>query len=140
MKPTTTVLSGKNIKRNWHLVDVSQDNLGRVATIIAQLLVGKNKDVFSYHLDQGDYVVAINTDLIKTTGRKLKQKIYYFHSAFAGNMKEFTLAQMLKKDSREVLYHAVLGMLPKNRLRDIRMTRLKSFVDSNHIYQDKLTK
>lgn len=140
MKPTTTVLSGKNIKRSWHLVDVSKDNLGRVATVIAQHLMGKNKDVFSYHLDQGDYVVAINTNLIKTTGRKLKQKTYYFHSAFAGNMKEFSLTQMLKKDSRQVLYHAVLGMLPKNKLRDTRMTRLKSFVDEKHIYQDKLTK
>lgn len=140
MKQTTTVLSGKNIKREWHLIDASTDNLGRVATQIAELLMGKNKAAFSYHMDQGDYVVAVNTDAIKSTGRKLKQKIYHFHSAFAGNMKEFSLGEMMKKDSRKVLYHAVLGMIPKNRLRDQRMSRLKLFPTSEHIYQDKLTK
>ena len=139
MKTITTVISGKNIVRKWHLVDASEATLGRVATKIATILMGKNKDAFSYNLDQGDYVIAVNTDQIKSTGRKLKQKIYYFHSAFAGNMKEFTLAEMMKKDSRKVLYHAVLGMIPKNRLRDRRMARLKLFVSTTHDYQDKLT-
>ncbi len=140
MKTKTSVKSGKNIKRDWHLVDVTTDSLGRVATKIAALLIGKNKPEFSYHLDQGDYVVAINTDKLKSTGKKLKQKTYYFHSAFAGNMKEFSLAEMIDKDSRKVIYHAVLGMIPKNRLRDQRMSRLKLFVDDKHTFADKLPK
>ncbi|MCL4384456.1 50S ribosomal protein L13 [Patescibacteria group bacterium] len=140
MKPTTLVQSGKNIQRQWHLVDASSETLGRVATKIAALLIGKDKPGFSYHLDQGDYVVAVNTDEIQSTGRKLRQKIYHFHSAYAGNMKEFSLQEMLQKDSRQVLYHAVLGMIPKNRLRDQRMARLKLFPTAQHSYQDKLKK
>lgn len=136
----TTVLKGNNIEREWHLIDLKGQTLGRVCTQIAQLLMGKDKLTFSYHRDDGDYVVAINAAEIVTTGRKLKQKIYYHHTAWAGHLKELTLGELMRKDPRKVIEHGVYGMLPKNKLRDVRMTRLKVFVDSNHKYAEKFNK
>jgi large subunit ribosomal protein L13 len=136
----TTVLKGNQVHRNWHLIDVSEQTLGRVCTQIAAILMGKDKPTFSYHRDDGDYVVAINAGQIKTTGSKLRDKIYRRHSHWPGGLRELTLDEMLKKDPRLVIKSGVYGMLPKNKLRDRRMTRLKIFVDSNHPYADKLTK
>lgn len=136
----TTVLKGNQVHRNWHLIDVSEQTLGRVCTQIAAILIGKDKPTFSYHRDDGDYVVAINAGQIKTTGSKLRDKIYRRHSHWPGGLKELTLDEMLKKDPRLVIKNGVYGMLPKNKLRDRRMTRLKIFVDSNHPYADKLIK
>ncbi len=136
----TTVLKGNSVEREWHLIDLKGQTLGRVCTQIAQLLMGKDKLTFSYHRDDGDYVVAINAAEIVTTGRKLKQKIYYHHTAWAGHLKELTLGELMRKDPRKVIEHGVYGMLPKNKLRDVRMTRLKVFVDSNHKYAEKFNK
>ena len=140
MKTTTTVLKGNQVERAWHLVDLKGKTLGRVCTEIAQILMGKDKPTFSYHRDDGDYVVAINAADIVATGKKLKEKIYYHHTHWAGGLKELTLAEMLKKDPRKVISHGVYGMLPKNKLRDIRMTRLKVFVGADHPYSDKIKK
>lgn len=137
MKLKTTVIKGNTIERKWHLIDLADKTLGRVCVDIASLLMGKNKIDFSYHRDDGDYVVAINAAKIKVTGNKLKDKIYYHHTAWSGHLKELTLQELLKKDPREVISHGVYGMLPKNKLRDKRMTRLKVFVDSNHKYAEK---
>lgn len=136
----TTVLKGNKIDRSWHLIDLSNQTLGRICTQIATILMGKDKTTFSYHRDDGDYVVAINAENIKVTGKKLKEKIYYHHTHWAGGLKELTLAEMLKKDPRKVISHGVYGMLPKNKLRDVRMTRLKVFVGSDHPYTDKIKK
>ena len=136
----TTVLKGNQVHRNWHLIDVSEQTLGRVCTQIAAILMGKDKTTFSYHRDDGDYVVAINAADIRVTGSKLKDKIYRRHTHWPGGLKELTLNEMLKKDPRLVIKSGVYGMLPKNKLRDRRMTRLKIFTDSNHPYADKLTK
>jgi len=136
----TTVLKGNQVDRAWHLIDLQGQTLGRICTQIAQILMGKDKVTFSYHRDDGDYVVAINSDGIIATGSKLKEKIYYHHTHWSGGLKELTLGEMLKKDSRKVITHGVYGMLPKNKLRDIRMTRLKVFVDANHPYIDKIKK
>jgi large subunit ribosomal protein L13 len=136
----TTVLKGNQVDRDWHLIDLQGQTLGRICTKIAQILMGKDKTTFSYHRDDGDYVVAINSSDIKVTGSKLKEKIYYHHTHWSGGLKELTLAEMLKKDSRKVITHGVYGMLPKNKLRDIRMTRLKVFADANHPYTDKIKK
>lgn len=140
MKTKTTINKGNDFKRNWHLIDLKGQTLGRVCSEIAQILMGKNNPTFSYHEDGGDYVVAINSNDIQVTGAKLKEKIYYHHTAFAGHLKEFTLQEMMKKDSRKVIEHGVYGMLPKNKLRDRRMTRLKIFVGNDHKYADKFTK
>jgi len=140
MKTKTTVLKGSNPVRSWVLIDLSGKTLGRAATEIASILMGKNKVTFSYHRDDGDYVVAINAADIQVTGRKLKQKIYYRHTAWSGHLKELKLSELLAKDPRKVISHGVYGMLPKNKLRDIRMTRLKVFVGSDHKYADKFNK
>ncbi len=140
MKPfKSSIVKDEKIVRSWHLVDLSTQTLGRACTQIAQYLMGKNKAGFSYHQDQGDYVVAINVSKIKTTGNKLKDKVYYYHTAYSGHLKSYTLGQLLKDDPKEVLRHGVYGMIPKNRLRDVRMTRLKIFIGSEHPYQDKLS-
>ncbi len=136
----TTVLKGNQVERCWHLIDLSGQTLGRVCTQIATILMGKDKTTFSYHRDDGDYVVAINAENVKVTGKKLKEKIYYHHTHWSGGLKELTLAEMLKKDPRKVISHGVYGMLPKNKLRDIRMTRLKVFVGVDHPYTDKIKK
>lgn len=136
----TTVLKGNQVERYWHLIDLQGQTLGRICTQIATILIGKDKTTFSYHRDDGDYVVAINAENIKVTGKKLKEKIYYHHTHWSGGLKELTLAEMMKKDPRKVITHGVYGMLPKNKLRDVRMTRLKVFVGSNHPYTDKIKK
>ena len=136
----TTVTKGNQVTRSWHLVDLSDQTLGRVCTQIAQILMGKSNPAFSYHRDDGDYVVAINSDKIQATGKKLKDKIYRHHTHWSGGLKELTLAEMLQKDSRQVIIRGVYGMLPKNKLRDRRITRLKVFVGADHPYADKLNK
>jgi len=136
----TTVLKGNTVERKWHLIDAKGKTLGRVCTEIAQLLIGKDKVTFSYHRDDGDYVVVINASEVETTGRKTKQKIYYHHTAWSGHLKELTLGELMRKDSRQVITHGVYGMIPKNKLRDVRMTRLKVFVGAEHTYADKFTK
>ena len=136
----TSVLKGNQVNRNWHLIDLSNQTLGRICTQIASILMGKDKTTFSYHRDDGDYVVAINAADIRVTGSDLKDKIYRRHTHWPGGLKELTLNEKNKKDPRLVIKSGVYGMLPKNKLRDRRMTRLKIFTDSNHPYADKLTK
>ncbi|HWS48555.1 MAG TPA: 50S ribosomal protein L13 [Candidatus Methanoperedens sp.] len=140
MKSKTTVLKGSNPVRSWVLVDLSGKTLGRAATEIAAVLMGKNKATFSYHRDDGDYVVAINAKDIVVTGKKLKQKIYYHHTAFAGHLKEMSLKELMVKDPRKVIEFAVHGMLPKNHLRPLRMRRLKISANAEHKYTEKLGK
>lgn len=140
MKAKTTVTTGNQVKRNWILFDLSGKTLGRAATEIAAILMGKNNPSFSYHRDDGDYVVAINATELVVTGKKLKQKIYYRHTGYAGNLKSLTLKELMQQDPRRVIKLAVYGMLPKNKLRDIRLTRLRVFTDSNHKYADKIGK
>jgi len=140
MKSKTTVLKGSNPVRSWVLVDLSGKTLGRAATEIAAVLMGKNKATFSYHRDDGDYVVAINAKDIVVTGKKLKQKIYYHHTAFSGHLKEMSLKELMVKDPRKVIEFAVHGMLPKNHLRPLRMRRLKISANAEHKYTEKLGK
>lgn len=133
----TKATKRSEIKREWHLIDVKGKMLGRTSTQIAQLLVGKDKVYYQPNLDCGDYVVVINVEEIEISGRKRKQKLYYRHSGYPGGFRELTFAQMMKRDSRKVIRHAVNGMLPKNKLRDKRLARLKVFANDKHPYQDK---
>lgn len=135
----TPVTKAKEIKRAWHLIDLEGQVLGRAATQIARHLIGKDKPNLSSHLDTGDYVVAINSDKIVVTGRKLDQKIYYRHSGYPGNLKETTLKDKLSKDSRQVIELAVKGMLPKNKLQTPRLRRLKVFKDATHSYEAQIS-
>ena len=127
----------KEIKRKWHLIDAKDKILGRLATQIAQLLMGKSKPYFTRHLDCGDYVVVINAKEVKVTGKKEKQKIYYRHSGYPGGLKETPLWMLREKHPERIIIHAVSGMLPKNKLRARMLTRLKVQPEEEHPYEDK---
>lgn len=135
---TTFVTTAKTIKRDWHLVDAKAQVLGRIATKIATLLQGKNKVYYTPQLDCGDYVVVINSDQIVVTGKKALNKKYYSHSNYPGGFKTVPYADQMAKDSRRIIIRALTNMLPKNKLRQGRLNRLKVFKDDQHIYQDKL--
>jgi len=138
MRQKTHNTKAKDIKRDWHLLDLKDQVLGRASTNIAAKLIGKSKPYFTQHLDCGDYIVAINAEKIRVTGRKKKQKMYYRHSGFPGGFKQTPFDQMMQKDPRKVIELAVRGMLPKNKLRDKRMRRLKVFIEEHHPYKNKI--
>ncbi len=126
------------IKRNWHLFDASEENLGRMASRVAVILRGKDKVTFTPHLDEGDFVVVVNSNDLKVTGNKPEDKIYYHYSGYHGGIKEISLGKLMEKDSTEVIKKAVFGMLPKNKLRKEMMKRLKVFKGEEHSYEDKI--
>lgn len=140
MSAKTKPTKAKEIKREWHLVDAKDQVLGRLATQIAQLLMGKNKPYFTRHLDCGDYVVVINAKEVKVTGKKEKQKIYYRHSGYPGGLKETPLWMLREKHPERIIINAVFGMLPKNKLRKGMLVRLKVQPGGEHPYQDKFKK
>ena len=120
------------IERKWFIVDATGHTLGRLASEVANVLRGKNKPVFTPHFDTGDYVIIINAEKIKVTGKKLDQKIYYNHSDYVGGMKETTLKDMLAKKPTYVVEHAVKGMLPKGPLGRQMMSKLHVYAGENH--------
>jgi len=130
--------TNKDIERKWHLVDVKGKILGRIATDIALLLMGKNKATFSKHMDMGDNVVVVNADKVELTGRKLQQKSYFRHSGYPGALKEIKFAKLFKEQPEKVIEHAVSGMLPKNKLQQKRMRRLKVFSGDKHPFNNVL--
>ena len=133
-------VKAKEIKRNWHLIDAKGKILGRLASEIAKLLVGKSKPYFVRHLDCGDFIVVINAKEILVTGNKERQKVYTRYSGYPGGLHKQTFEKLINKRPTEVIKHAVLGMLPKNKLQDRAMTRLYIFSDEKHPYQDKFIK
>lgn len=138
MKANTPVIKGNVTDRLWHLVDLDGQILGRAASEIAQHLNGKFKTQYSPNRDLGDYVVVINAAKVIVTGRKPRQKIYHNYSGFPGGLKELTFEELLARDPRRVITEAVAGMIPKNRLRAGKLTRLKVFPGSEHPYHDKI--
>jgi len=121
-----------DIKREWHVVDASDKILGRMATQVAKLLMGKHRSIFARHLDTGDFVVIINADKVRVTGNKLKQKVYYRHSGYPGGLKSITLERMMQTNPARVIEHAVRGMLPRNSLGDKMMKKLKVYTSDTH--------
>lgn len=138
MKFKTYTPKEKDIQRIWHLIDLDKKILGRASTQIAGLLIGKHKPYYAPHLDCGDYVVAVNLEKMKISGKKEKQKMYYHHSGYPGGFKQLTYSQVKAKDPKKILELAVKGMIPKNKLRDKRLRRLKIFINDQHPYQEKL--
>ncbi len=130
----------KEVKRNWNLVDAKGEILGRLASKIAQFLTGKGKPTYSPHMDSGDYVVVINAEKVELTGRKKIQKVYRSHSGYPGGFKEVTFAKMSLEKPEEIIKHAVLGMLPDNRLKRDRVTRLKIVKGDKNPFEDKFEK
>ncbi len=125
-------LKKEEIKRKWFLVDAKDKNLGRLCTEIAKILRGKNKPTFTPHLDCGDFVIVINADKIKVTGNKLKNKNYYRHSGYVGNLKVTSLEKMMEKSPEFVIRNAVKGMLPHNILGKKILKKLKIYKGENN--------
>lgn len=129
---TTYSAKPADITRKWYVLDAKEAPLGRVATVAAKLLLGKEKTSFTKHVDGGDYVIIINASKLIVTGNKLKSKIYYRHSQYPGGLKESTLEEILVKRPEEIIIHAVRGMLPDNKLRPARLKRLKVYAEIEH--------
>lgn len=128
----------KEIKRNWHLVDASDEVLGRLASYVAVFLMGKHKATYATHLDSGDYVVVVNADKVRLTGKKAKQKVYRKHSGYPGGFKEIKFEKLASENPKKVIELAIGGMLPDNRLKAGRMARLKVLVGERNPYDDKV--
>lgn len=128
----TFSLKQSEIDRKWYVVDARNQILGRLSSQIANILRGKNKPEFSPHMDNGDYIIVINCEKIKVTGKKLQDKVYYRHSGWVGGLKSVTLEQLLAKHPTRVITHAVKGMLPKNRLGRAMLKKLKVYVGPEH--------
>jgi large subunit ribosomal protein L13 len=127
----------QQVKRSWHLVDMKDQILGRSATQIATFLMGKQKSDYSAHMDSGDYVVVVNAKDLVLTGNKVSQKVYRSHSGYPGGFKEVSYEKMSQKFPERIVEKAVAGMLPDNRLKADRMTRLFVFAGNKHKYESK---
>ena len=130
----TFMASPATIDRKWYVVDATDMTLGRLASEVAKVLRGKNKAIFTPHIDTGDYVIVINAEKIAVTGRKLDQKIYYHHSDYVGGMKETRLREMMAKKPERVIELAVKGMLPKGPLGRQMYTKLHVYAGAEHAH------
>ena len=124
--------SPATIERKWYVVDATGYTLGRLASEVAKVLRGKNKPIYTPHIDTGDYVIIVNADKVKVTGKKLDQKIYYRHSDYVGGMKEATLREMMDKKPEKVIELAVKGMLPKGPLGRTMYKKLSVYAGAEH--------
>ena len=131
----TYMPNASQIERKWYVVDAEGQTLGRLSAEVAKVLRGKNKPIFTPHADCGDYVIVVNAEKIKVTGKKLDQKIYYHHSDYVGGMKETTLREMLNTHPDRVIEHAVKGMLPKGPLGRQMYTKLFVYAGPDHKQQ-----
>lgn len=127
----------KEIQRQWHLIDAQDKILGRLATLIAHLLMGKNKPYYIPYLDCGDYVVVVNASKILLSGKKESDKKYFHHSGYPGGFRVKTVAQTRAKKPEELIRHAIGGMLPKTKMGKIMVKKLFVFPGSEHPYKDK---
>lgn len=131
----TYTVGAKDIEREWCLVNAEGKTLGRLASEIANVLRGKHKPIYTPHLDCGDYVIVINADKVRVTGRKLDQKVYYHHSGYPGGIKSISLRDQLQRHPERVLQAAVRGMLPKNALGRKMLKKLKVYAGDSHPHQ-----
>ena len=131
----TFMASPATIDRKWYVVDAEGMTLGRLASEVAKVLRGKNKPIFTPHIDTGDYVIVVNAEKVKVTGKKLQQKIYYNHSDYVGGMKETTLAELLAKKPEKVIELAVKGMLPKGPMGRDMIKKLHVYAGPEHANQ-----
>lgn len=131
----TYMANPDKIERKWYVVDATDKTLGRLTSEIAKVLRGKNKPVYTPHIDTGDYVIVVNAEKIAVTGKKLDQKIYYNHSDYVGGMKETTLREMMDKKPEKVIELAVKGMLPKGPLGRAMIKKLHVYAGPEHDQQ-----
>ena len=131
----TYMANPDNIERKWYVVDAEGATLGRLASEIAKVLRGKNKPEYTPHIDTGDYVIVVNAEKVKVTGKKLQQKVYYNHSDYVGGMRETTLAELLAKKPEKVIELAVKGMLPKGPMGRDMIKKLHVYAGPEHANQ-----
>lgn len=127
--------SPSTVERKWYVVDADGKTLGRLASEIANVLRGKKKPIYTPHIDTGDYVIVVNAEKVKITGKKLDQKIYYHHSEYVGGMKETMMREMMKTKPEFVVTHAVKGMLPKGPLGRQMLKKLHVYVGPEHKHE-----
>ncbi len=128
----TFMANPENVDRKWYVVDANGCTLGRLASEVASVLRGKKKPIFTPHVDCGDYVIVINADKVKVTGKKMDQKVYYSHSDYVGGLKTTTLREMMDKKPELVVEKAVKGMLPKGALGNQMLTKLHIYAGAEH--------
>lgn len=133
--PKTYSAKPSDVTRKWYVIDASEAPMGRVATRAATLLTGKEKPMFTHHIDTGDYVIIVNAAQTVVTGKKAADKMYYKHSGFPGGLTELTFNEVMEKDPTKALHHAIRGMLPVNKLRDERLKRLKIYAGAEHQHE-----
>jgi len=131
----TFTLRKEDVKREWYIVDATGIPLGRLATRIATILRGKHKPEYTPHIDNGDFVICINADKVLLTGKKEEQKKYYRHSGYLGGLKVIPFRMMKEKKPEEIIYHAVRGMLPKNKLGRKMIKKLKVYAGDKHPHE-----
>lgn len=132
---TTVSAKPAEVRREWLLVDAEGKTLGRLASEIARRLKGKHKPIFTPHVDTGDYIVVVNAEKVAVTGNKLKDKMYYHHTGYIGNLKSINLEKQLQEAPERVLQTAVRGMLPRNPLGRAMMKKLRIFAGPEHTHQ-----
>lgn len=128
----------EDITRKWLVVDANGKTLGRLATVVASVLKGKTKPIYTTHVDTGDFVIVVNADKVHLTGKKLDQKTYYSHTGFPGGLKSITAGRLMKTKPEEVIKFAVEGMLPKTRLGKQMLTKLKVYAGETHPHAAQL--
>lgn len=134
----TYSVKASEIQRDWHLIDATDQILGKLATQAAQLLMGKHKPMFSKHMDTGDNVVVINAAKVKVTGNKMKQKLYYRHSGYPGGLKSTNLEKLMETHPERVIEYAVKGMIPHNKLGAQMMKKLRVYAGAEHPHQSQV--
>ncbi|MGQ9631237.1 MAG: 50S ribosomal protein L13 [bacterium] len=131
----TFSVKAKDIQRKWYVVDAEGKILGRLASRVAQILRGKHKTIFTPHLDTGDHVIVINADKIRVTGKKMEQRMYYSHSGYPGGFKARKMGDIFAKHPERLVFNAIKGMLPHNRLGRKMLTKLRVYSGSTHPHQ-----
>jgi large subunit ribosomal protein L13 len=131
----TYVPSGKDVSRNWHIIDAEGATLGRLASKAARILMGKHKPTYTPFLDQGDHVIVINAAKVRLTGKKTEQKVYYYHTGYPGGLKSTGARRMQETKPARMIELAIKGMLPKNKLGKHMGTKLKVYANDRHPHQ-----
>jgi len=131
----TVSVRSEDVRRDWYLIDATDQVLGRLATQVAERLRGKHKPEYTPHVDTGDYIVVINAERIRVTGNKLAQKKRYWHTGFPGGIKELSLAEELRKHPERVIQKAVKGMVPRNRLGRAVLSKLRVYPGNKHPHE-----
>lgn len=132
---TTVSTKPADVRRDWYLIDASGKTLGRLATEVARRLRGKHKPEYTPHVDTGDFIIIVNAEKVAVTGNKLKDKMYYQHTGYIGNMKSINLEDLLAKAPERVIQQAVKGMMPRNPLGRAMLGKLKVYAGGEHKHQ-----